>query len=86
MANWITCEYHGASIDPSRPNKGLPINDEPVNLDLCETIKRVDVPRMKVHQLIFHFSKNPAIVWQFINEKYRDLEYNRALELIKAKQ
>lgn len=35
MANWMTCEYYDASLDRSKPNNGLPINDEPVNLDYC---------------------------------------------------
>ncbi len=83
MANWIFCEYHGASVNPALPNNGLPINDQPVNLDLCETIKTVDVQRMGVHQLIFQLQKNDPIIWEFINSALLALEYNRAIELMR---
>lgn len=83
MATWIYCDYHNASIDPSQPNNGLPINDQPVNLDLCETIKREGVHRMNEHQLIFYFQKSEPVIWRFINAALRDLEYDRAIQLMK---
>ena len=59
MANWMKCDYHNACIDPSAPNKGLPINREPVNLDLCETI--LISGKLPPFEICFQFSnKNYA--------------------------
>lgn len=82
MANWMKCEYYDASLDRSKPNNGLPINDEPVNLDMCETIKRDEVPRVGKYFIRFIFQKNEPVGWEFINAELRDKEYNRALKLI----
>ena len=79
MANWITCEYHGAT-NGFGPNNGLPINDEPINLDLVETFSREGETSLK-----FFFQRNQPIVWNFINKATRDLEFERALSLIKEK-
>ena len=81
MANWITCEYYGASVDPSKPNNGLPINDEPVNLDYCYSFKRVD--KSGEYQLVFQILKGDPIIWKFINAALRDKEYERARTFIK---
>ena len=85
MANWMTCEYYGASLDPSKPNNGLPINDAPVNLDYCYSFKRTDIANTGKYQLIFLILKGEPIIWEFINSALRDNEYNRAMELIKKK-
>ena len=85
MANWIICDYYGASINSSLPNKGLPINENPVNLDMCETFKRYNAHSLGTHHLIFLFQKNEPVIWEFINKELRDLEFNRAIELIKTK-
>src|SRR4051794_1566261 len=90
MANWMKCEYYGASLDHAKPNKGLPINDRPVNLDLCETIESSDgrsrfedpIPDPNPYQLIFVFQKNKPIIWKFINAELRDREFQRALNLM----
>jgi hypothetical protein len=83
MANWMTCEYYGASLDPSKPNNGLPINDAPVNLDYCYSFKKADIVSKGKYQLIFLILKGEPIIWEFINSQLRDNEYNRAMELIK---
>jgi hypothetical protein len=83
MANWITCEYYGASLDPSKSNNGLPLNDIPVNLDYCYSFKKNDVSRTSRYQIVFQILKDEPIVWEFINAELRDKEYNRAMELIK---
>ncbi len=84
MANWITCEYHGASLNPALPNKGLPINDQPLNIELCESIKRINIAGVDP-QLVFFFQNTEPVIWSFINEELRDLEFKRVLEKMKSK-
>jgi hypothetical protein len=79
MANWITCEYHGAR-NGFGPNNGLPINDKPINLDLVESFEKDGETSLK-----FFFQQSPPIVWNFINSDCRNLEFERALNLVKEK-
>ena len=81
----MTCEYYGASLDWSLPNNGLPLNEQPVNLDWCETMKKNYVPQTRHYHIIFYFRNTELVIWEFINEPLRDLEWNRALDLIKEK-
>lgn len=75
----MTCEYYGAR-NGFGPNNGLPINDNPINLDLVETFKKDGETSLK-----FFFKLNPTVEWKFINRELRDLEFERALSLVKEK-
>ena len=73
--NWITCEYYGASTNPALPNNGLPTNID-VNLDWVETFRKSDG-----NTIVFNFQKNEPLIWNFINDKLRDREYERICEI-----
>jgi len=85
MANWIICDNNGTNDNQSSANKALPLNDNPVNLDLCETFKRYNAHTLDGHHLIFLFQKNEPVIWEFTDKEHRDVVFNKAIELIKTK-
>lgn len=68
MANWIKCAYHGPGV-----------NDMPLNLEFVESIDREGETAVK-----FSFQENPAVVWNFANEAFRESEFERALSYFNA--
>ena len=68
MANWIKCAYYAEGI-----------NDMPLNLEFVESIEKEGGTAVK-----FTFKENPAVVWQFTNERLRELEFERALSYFNA--
>lgn len=80
----MICEYYNASLNPSLPNNGLPINHQPINLDLCQTFRKADIDILDSYEIVFYFPDREPIKWKFINSELRDLEFDRALRLIKS--
>ncbi len=68
MANWIKCAYYAEGI-----------NDMPLNLEFVESIEKEGETAVK-----FTFKENPVVVWQFTNERLRELEFERAVSYFNA--
>jgi hypothetical protein len=78
MLHFITGEYHGCEQQHLQKFSYNQI----VNLALVETIvKEEDATSIK-----FVFQKNEPILWKFINDAIRDLEYARIMEVVQEKQ
>lgn len=68
MANWIKCAYYAEGV-----------NDMPLNLEFVESIDRDGETSVR-----FSFQENPPVLWNFTNEKVRELEFERALSYFNA--
>jgi hypothetical protein len=77
MLHFITCEYHGCEQQHLQKYSYNQI----INLALVETIVKQDATSIK-----FVFQKNEPILWKFINDTIRDLEYDRIIDVVQEKQ
>ena len=77
MSHFIICEYHDCE---KQHLKELEYN-KVVNLSLVETVFKEGRTSIK-----FVFQKNEPIIWRFINDAIRDLEFERIMDEIKERQ